>query len=297
MERQLDEGYRFARYRAGGDPAYVASAGLAAAVNTALAAEQPLLVTGEPGTGKTALAASVARQLGLGAPLRFSTRSEHQARDCLYTFDSMRRFYDAQVRDPRAAEPSNYVRYQALGEAILSSEGPRVVLIDEIDKAPRDFPNDLLGVLDGEVSFEVPEVGRRHAAAHRPIVIITSNSERQLPDAFLRRCVFHRIEFPDEAQLARIVAARFDRGEIEERLVGAALRRLLELRRMGLEKPPSTGELLVWIQVLRRAGVTEERLARAPLSELYAGALVKLDVDLARVREGEEAEASRRSRA
>jgi MoxR-like ATPase len=279
--------YHFARYRPDGDDAYIASPELCAAVNAALAAEQPLLITGEPGTGKTTLADSVARQLGYGRALKFSTRSEHQARDCLYTFDSVRRFYDAQVKDPRATDPSIYVRFAALGEAIRSPS-PRVVLIDEIDKAPRDFPNDLLNVLDDEVRFEVQETGETFMAAHRPVVVITSNSERQLPDPFLRRCVFHRIAFPGEAQLRRIVAARFNRLKIEERLVDAALKRFLELRYLRLDKPPATGELLIWIRVLQRAGVSPGDVAGAPMTELHPGALVKLEVDLQRLHEAVE---------
>lgn len=280
--------YHFARYRPDGDEAYIASPALAAAVNTALAAEQPLLVTGEPGTGKTTLADSVARQLGFGAVLKFATRSEHQARDCLYTFDSMRRFYDAQVEDPRAKDPAAYVRFEALGQAIRA-ESPRVVLIDEIDKAPRDFPNDLLNVLDGEVQFEVHETGERFVAAHRPVVIITSNSERPLPDPFLRRCVFHRIDPPTEALLRRIVRARFDPRELEQRFVDVALRRFSELRQMQLEKPPATGELLVWIRVLLRAGVGADDIERAPLADLHVGALIKLEADLRRLQDADAA--------
>ncbi|WP_437733614.1 AAA family ATPase [Sorangium sp. So ce1335] len=274
--------YQFARYRADGDEAYIASPELAAAVNTALAAEQPLLVTGEPGTGKTTLADSIARQLGYGPPLKFWTRSEHQASECLYRFDSMRRFYDAQVQDPRAKDPSNYVRYEALGEAIRSSR-PRVVLIDEIDKAPRDFANDLLTVLDDEVRFEVPEIGATFVADCRPVVVITSNSERPLPDAFLRRCVFHRIAFPDRAQLRRIVRARFDPAALEDRLIDAAIARFEELRAMDLEKPPATGELLVWIRVLLRAGIGVHEVETAPFARLSPGALVKLDADVLRL--------------
>ena len=173
---------------------YLADPKLVTAVNTALAVEQPLLVTGEPGTGKTMLAWSIASELGLGPVLEFHTRSDNQARDTLYDFDYLLRFYHAQTRDARAENLESYIRWQALGEAIRS-ETPRVVLIDEVDKAPRDFPNDLLDELD-RMEFRVPELGLICKSARRPVVVVTSNSERQLPDPFLRRCIFHRIDVP-----------------------------------------------------------------------------------------------------
>jgi MoxR-like ATPase len=276
----------FQRYRLDfeGDD-YVASPALATAVNTALAAEQPLIVTGEPGTGKTALAASIARRLGWEAPLKFVTRSDHQARDCLYTFDGLRRLYDAQVHDERAKAPAAYVRFEALGLAVLSP-APRVVLIDEIDKAPRDFPNDLLGVLEETLSFSVRETGDTYTAKHRPFVLITSNSERQLPEPFLRRCVYHHIDFPSVQDLERIVRARFDVGEISRDFVRAAVERFRAIRELPLEKPVSPGELLAWIRVLRRAGVREEDVAgdkAKPLAELYPGVLAKMRGDLERL--------------
>jgi nucleoside-triphosphatase THEP1 len=159
---------------------YLASPELAAAVNTMLAVEQPLLITGEAGTGKTRLADSVAAELELGEVLEFMVRSDHQGRDLLYEIDNLQRFYDAQVEDERARKRENYVRLGKLGEAIRS-DAPRVVLIDEIDKAPRDFPNDLLSALD-RMELLIPEIDVREKARHRPIVIITSNRESQLPD-------------------------------------------------------------------------------------------------------------------
>jgi MoxR-like ATPase len=155
---------------------YLADERLVTAVNTALAVGQPILVTGEPGTGKTMLAWSIASELGLGDVLEFHTRSDNQARDALYEFDYMLRFYHAQIRDARAEQLESYIRWQALGEAIRSPT-ERVVLIDEIDKAPRDFPNDLLDELD-KMEFRVPELALTHRAVYRPVVIITSNSER-----------------------------------------------------------------------------------------------------------------------
>jgi MoxR-like ATPase len=257
---------------------YLASPELATAVNTALAVEQPLLVTGDPGTGKTMLAWSVASELGLGDVLPFHTRSDHRARDTLFSIDNLRRFYHAQVSDPRAADLSNYVDWRPLGIAIRSPE-QRLVLIDEIDKAPRDFPNDLLDEID-RMEFSVPELGQHFTAVHRPVVIITSNSERQLPPAFLRRCVYHRLDFPGPATLKAILAERL--GDLPDRLVDTAIKRFNELRqfRAELDKPPSTGELIVWTKVLVKAGVDLGALEGAPLKSLpHRGTLIKTEHD------------------
>jgi len=246
---------------------YLASPELTIAVNTALAVGQPLLVTGQSGTGKTALAWSIATELGLGDVLEFHTRSDHQAHDVLFTFDNLRRFYHASTKDPRAEDPRNYITYQALGLAIQSPV-QRLVLIDEIDKAPRDFPNDLLDEID-RMAFTVPETGERFTAEHRPVVVITSNSERQLPDPFLRRCVFYEIEFPLPERLQQILQERLGHLNLPEALVKAATARFLELRRLtGLEKQPATGELIVWVKVLHEAGVDVQALADTPLSGL-----------------------------
>src|SRR5262249_5791432 len=155
-------------------------------------------------------------------------------------------------------------RYQALGDAIKSGVR-RVVLVDEIDKAPRDFPNDLLDVID-QMAFTVPETGRRFSTSSRPVVIITSNSERELPDPFLRRCVFHRLDFPKPERLAEILRERLGHLDLADRLVQAAIARFEEVRAIaGIEKPPATGELIVWVRVLKQAGVDAEKLAASPL--------------------------------
>ncbi len=249
---------------------YLADDDLAEAVNVALAVGQPLLVTGEPGCGKTRLAWSMAHELGLGDPLPFYTRSTSRAQDLLYTFDAVRRFYDIQAKDSRAEVARNYVRYGPLGEAIAGKER-RLVLIDEIDKAPRDFPNDLLNEID-RMSFDVHELegdeGRK-ASTVRPVVLITSNSERQLPLPFLRRCVFHHILFPSRQKLVDIVSERLKPLDLDGALIAAAVDKFRQVREIkGFTKKPATGELLSWLVALQVKGVAADTVETARLAAL-----------------------------
>ena len=256
---------------------YLADADLVTAVNTALAVEQPLLVIGQAGTGKTRLAWSIATELGLGDILEFHTRSDHQAQDVLFSFDNLRRFYHATTNNPLAEDPRNYITYEPLGKAIMwTGDTPRLVLIDEIDKAPRDFPNDLLDEID-RMSFMVPDTDERFTATRRPVVVITSNSERQLPDPFLRRCVFHEILFPSPQRLQEILHERLGHLDVASTLAAAATTRFLEVRDLPeLEKQPATGELIVWVKVLHQAGVDPALLEKMAISQLpFQGAIIK----------------------
>ena len=292
----MGDSYVFHRYRGDGTTAagavastpgehgrYFASADLAAAVNTMLAVEQPLLVTGEAGTGKTVLAYSIAAELGLGEVELCAVRSDHQGRDLLYEFDNLQRFYDAQVKDDRARERRNYLRPGPLCRA-FEAKTTQVVLIDEVDKAPRDFPNDLLHVLD-RMEVRIPEVDLYVKAEHRPVVVITSNRESQLPDPFLRRCVFHHIEFPDQGTLGKILDERLGPLRLTEALRDRVVARFLELRDLeGLQKRPATSELLTWARVLARAGVTPEQIDGRLADLPFLGAMVKMREDLERVK-------------
>ncbi len=261
----------FERYSGTAD--YIATEDLRQAVNVALALERPLLVRGEPGTGKTLLARSVAS--GLGLPIiEWPVKSTTRAQDGLYVYDAVQRLHDSRFGDKNVSDIEQYVRLGPLGRA-FSAEGKGVLLIDEVDKADIEFPNALLHELD-QMRLVIGETGRVVAARERPIVLITSNAEKELPDAFLRRCVFHFIRFPDEAAMAEIVRVHFP--DIEEQLLSAAMTRFYALRRLdGLRKKPSTSELIDWLHALRRAGVPIERLER----ELpVLGALIKTEADL-----------------
>ncbi|MBN3883790.1 MAG: MoxR family ATPase [Nostoc sp. JL34] len=252
---------------------YIADSGLTDACNVALLLGQPLLITGEPGTGKTQLAYSLAWELGLEPPLKFETKSNTAARDLFYSYDALRRFQDVQSGNV-SATTLDYIVYQALGLAILRSQHPddvkhllpsdiihshksrSVVLIDEIDKAPRDFPNDLLNELE-LMYFRIPELGNEKIAAElnlQPIVIITSNSEKDLPDAFLRRCIYYNIPFPEGERLAEIVTNRLGINVGSSPFLQAALSLFYRLRspEVGLRKKPATSELLGWLIVLQK---------------------------------------------
>ena len=256
-----------------GTAGYIAGEELRSAVDVAVALERPLLVRGEPGTGKTLLAEAVAEALGMEL-LVWGVKSTTRAQDGLYVYDTVQRLYDSQFGDGDPGDIARYIRLGRLGEAFAAPE--RVVLvIDEIDKADLEFPNDLLWELD-RMSFHIPETGETVSAARRPVVIITSNAEKELPDAFLRRCVFHYIAFPDPAEMERIV--RVHHPDLDEALLGAAMEAFYVLRTFdGLQKRPSTSELIDWVQALVIAGVPAERVhAELP----FLGVVLKTPHDL-----------------
>jgi len=256
----------------------VATDDLRVAVNAAIALERPLLVKGEPGTGKTELARQVAGALGLRL-LEWSVKSTTRAQQGLYDYDAVSRLRDSQLGDPRVGDVRNYLRKGKLWEAFEADERV-VLLIDEIDKADIEFPNDLLQELD-RMEFFVYETGETIAATHRPIVIITSNNEKELPDAFLRRCFFHFIRFPDADTLAQIVQVHFP--EVKQSLLAEALSQFYALRETpGLKKRPSTSEALDWIRLLMAEDLDAADLrrdARQTLPRLH-GALLKNEQDV-----------------
>lgn len=258
---------------------YVATGDLTVAVNAAITLERPLLVKGEPGTGKTVLAEEIAR--GLNAPLlTWHIKSTTKAQQGLYEYDAVSRLRDSQLGDPRVSDIANYIRRGKLWEAFTAPERP-VLLIDEIDKADIEFPNDLLLELD-RMEFHVYETGETVRAARRPIVIITSNNEKELPDAFLRRCFFHYIKFPDADTLKAIVDVHYP--GIKQRLVEEALRVFFEVREApGLKKKPSTSELLDWLKLLMAEDIGPEQLRERDPRKLIPplhGALLKNEQDV-----------------
>ena len=261
-----------------GTETYVADKDLTIAVNAAIRLERPLLVKGEPGTGKTELARQVAGSLGLDL-IEWSIKSTTKAQQGLYEYDAVNRLRDSQLGDERVNDISNYIRRGKLWEA-FDTERKVVLLIDEIDKADIEFPNDLLQELD-RMEFHVYETGEMVKAKHRPIVIITSNNEKELPDAFLRRCFFHYIRFPDIETLQRIVDVHYP--GIKKALVHAALTQFYEIRETaGLKKRPSTSEVLDWIRLLVADDVAPEDLrgdAKNALPKLH-GALLKNEQDV-----------------
>jgi MoxR-like ATPase len=256
-----------------GTDKYIVSPALRDVVNVAIALGRPLLVKGEPGTGKTLLAHNIARALGKKL-LVWNVKSTSKAKDGLYVYDTVQRLNDSRFGTGDVSDIKRYIHLGQLGQAFASDEQV-VLLIDEIDKADIEFPNDLLNELD-EMSFYIPETGETIRAKHRPIVVITSNSEKELPDAFLRRCVFHYIEFPDPELMAEIVRVHFP--DLNRKLLKEVLARFYWLREIeGFRKKPSTSELLDWIQALLAGGITPEEVAR----ELpFAGALIKKEQDM-----------------
>jgi MoxR-like ATPase len=263
-----------------GTKAYVAGEDLKIAVNAAIALERPLLVKGEPGTGKTVLAEEIAK--ALNAPLlQWHIKSTTKAAQGLYEYDAVSRLRDSQLGDPKVSDISNYIRRGKLWEAFTSDERP-VLLIDEIDKADIEFPNDLLLELD-RMEFHVYETGETIRAAKRPVVIITSNNEKELPDAFLRRCFFHYIRFPDGEMLQQIIDVHYP--GIKKQLVAEALKIFFAVREApGLKKKPSTSELLDWLKLLVSEDIgidtLRERDTRKLIPPLH-GALLKNEQDVA----------------
>ncbi len=251
---------------------YIASAELQNSVNISATLGRPLLIKGEPGTGKTMLARSIAEGLNKKL-LIWNIKSTTKAKDGLYIYDTVQRLYDSQFGDHDVSDISHYIKLGKLGESFVSPEEV-VLLIDEIDKADIEFPNDLLWELD-IMSFDIPETGETITAKHRPIVVITSNAEKELPDAFLRRCIFHYISFPDEEMMARIVYVHYP--DLDKKLLAETLKAFYWVRSItGLQKKPSTSELLDWVQALVIGGITPEKIS----NELpFLGVLIKKDRD------------------
>ena len=258
---------------------YVATDDLKMAVNAAITLERPLLIKGEPGTGKTVLAIEVAK--AIGAPLiEWHVKSTTKAQQGLYDYDAVSRLRDSQLGDARVKDIANYIRRGKLWDAFVRAERP-VLLIDEIDKADIEFPNDLLLELD-RMEFHVYETGETIKATQRPIVIITSNNEKELPDAFLRRCFFHYIKFPDADTMRAIIEVHFP--GLKGRLVQEALGVFYDMRDVpGLKKKPSTSELLDWIKLLLNEDIAPEMLREKDPRKLIpplAGALIKNEQDV-----------------
>jgi MoxR-like ATPase len=259
-----------------GSRGYVASEELMRSVNIAIALKKPLLIKGEPGTGKTMLAEAVAESLGMEL-IVWNIKSTTKAQDGLYVYDTVQRLYDSQFGVEGVDNISKYIKLGKLGEA-FKKDKQVVLLIDEIDKADLEFPNDLLWELD-KMEFYIPETGETVKAAVRPVVIITSNAEKELPDAFLRRCIFHYIAFPDQEMMERIVRVHFD--NLDEELLRQSLQAFYALRETrGLQKKPSTSELIDWSGALQIGGIPPHRIA----GEMpFLGVLLKKDEDLAAV--------------
>jgi len=262
-----------------GTKSYVATDDLKVAVNAAITLERPLLIKGEPGTGKTVLAHEVAKALDTPL-LEWHIKSTTKAQQGLYEYDAVNRLRDSQLGDEKVKDISNYIRRGKLWDAFVMDKRP-ILLIDEIDKADIEFPNDLLQELD-RMEFFVYETGETIAAKQRPIILITSNNEKELPDAFLRRCFFHYIKFPDPDTMQDIVDVHFP--ELKPRLLKEAMKIFFEIRDVpGLKKKPSTSELLDWIKLLLNEDISPETLREADPRKLIPplhGALIKNEQDV-----------------
>ena len=262
-----------------GTDTYVATRDLTLAVNAAIALQRPLLIKGEPGTGKTLLAEEVARALAM--PLfQWHVKSTTKAQQGLYEYDAVSRLRDSQLGDPRVHDIANYIVPGVLWQA-FEHDAPAVVLIDEIDKADIEFPNDLLRELD-RMEFHCYELQKTLRAKHRPLIIITSNNEKELPDAFLRRCFFHYIKFPDRETMQRIVGVHFP--HLKHELLKEALEVFFDLRQVpGLKKKPSTSELIDWLKLLLAEDIPPEILRSGEAKEAVPplhGALLKNEQDI-----------------
>lgn len=256
-----------------GSDKYVVTEELKNAVNVAIALQKPLLIKGEPGTGKTMLAEAIADALDMDL-LIWGIKSTTKAQEGLYVYDTVQRLYDSQFGEGNVSDIKQYIKLGKLGEA-FNSDKQVVLLIDEIDKADLEFPNDLLWELD-KMEFYINETKETIKTKHRPIVIITSNAEKELPDAFLRRCIFHYIEFPNAEKMEEIVRVHF--GDINETLVEKAMEAFYEIRNTKeIQKKPSTSELLDWIQALMISGVDLDTIkSKVP----YLGVLLKKNQDI-----------------
>ena len=256
-----------------GSDDYVVTKELMNAVNVSIALQKPLLIKGEPGTGKTMLAESISKALDMELII-WGIKSTTKAQEGLYVYDTVQRLYDSQFGEGNVADIKQYIKLGKLGEA-FTADKQVVLLIDEIDKADLEFPNDLLWELD-KMQFYINETRETITTKHRPIVIITSNAEKELPDAFLRRCIFHYIEFPDAEKMEEIINVHF--GNIDQKLCQKALEAFYDIRKMDeIQKKPSTSELLDWIQALMVSGVDIENLS----SEMpFVGVLLKKNQDI-----------------
>ena len=256
-----------------GSDEYIASDELIRSVNIAAALKKPLLIKGEPGTGKTMLAEAIARSLDMEL-LIWNIKSTTRAQDGLYVYDTVQRLYDSQFGADGVDDIARYIRLGKMGEA-FEKEKQTVLLIAEIDKADLEFPNDLLWELD-KMEFYIPETGKTVKAKHRPIVIITSNAEKELPDAFLRRCIFHYIEFPDAEQMEEIIKVHFD--HVEENVLKQVLATFYWIRGLyNIQKKPSTSEVIDWIRALELGGVPASKIKEAVP---FAGVLLKKNEDI-----------------